>query len=57
MRFVPTRRVSDFLPRIYLEKLATALNTVKTQVKRISRKLDIGSRHEACEVARRLGWL
>jgi LuxR family maltose regulon positive regulatory protein len=35
-------------------ELVVSLNTVKTQVKSIYRKLDIGSRHEACEMARRL---
>jgi LuxR family maltose regulon positive regulatory protein len=38
-------------------ELVVSLNTVKTQVKSIYRKLDIGSRHEASEVARRLGLL
>jgi LuxR family transcriptional regulator, maltose regulon positive regulatory protein len=35
-------------------ELVVSLNTVKTQVKSIYRKLDIGSRHEASEVAHRL---
>jgi LuxR family transcriptional regulator, maltose regulon positive regulatory protein len=35
-------------------ELVVSLNTVKTQVKSIYRKLGIGSRHEASEVARRL---
>ncbi|GHO79906.1 helix-turn-helix transcriptional regulator [Ktedonobacter sp. SOSP1-85] len=38
-------------------ELVVSLNTVKTQVKSIYRKLGIGSRHEASEVARRLGLL
>jgi LuxR family maltose regulon positive regulatory protein len=38
-------------------ELVVSLNTVKTQVKSIYRKLDIGSRHEASEVVRRLGLL
>jgi LuxR family maltose regulon positive regulatory protein len=37
--------------------LVVSLNTVKTQVKSIYRKLDIGSRHEASEVVRRLDLL
>ncbi|QBD76717.1 hypothetical protein EPA93_12160 [Ktedonosporobacter rubrisoli] len=54
------RRVLNLLvagrtnPEIASE-LVVSLNTVKTQVKSIYRKLDIGSRHEASEVARRLG--
>ena len=35
-------------------ELVVSLNTVKTQVKSIYRKLNISSRHEASEVARRL---
>jgi LuxR family maltose regulon positive regulatory protein len=35
-------------------ELVVSLNTVKTQVKSIYRKLDIGSRHEASEVVHRL---
>lgn len=38
-------------------ELVVSLNTVKTQVKSIYRKLDIGSRHEASDVAHRLGLL
>lgn len=38
-------------------ELVVSLNTVKTQVKSIYRKLDVGSRHEASEVVRRLGLL
>jgi LuxR family maltose regulon positive regulatory protein len=38
-------------------ELVVSLNTVKTQVKSIYRKLDIGSRHEASEVVRRLDLL
>jgi LuxR family transcriptional regulator, maltose regulon positive regulatory protein len=38
-------------------ELVVSLNTVKTQVKSIYRKLGVGSRHEAGEVARRLGLL
>lgn len=38
-------------------ELVVSLNTVKTQVKSIYRKLDIGSRHEASEMVRRLGLL
>jgi LuxR family maltose regulon positive regulatory protein len=38
-------------------ELVVSLNTVKTQVKSIYRKLNIGSRHKASEVVRRLGLL
>jgi LuxR family maltose regulon positive regulatory protein len=38
-------------------ELVVSPNTVKTQVKSIYRKLDVGSRHEASEVVRRLGLL
>ena len=35
-------------------ELVVSVNTVKAQVKSIYRKLDVGSRMEAAEVARRL---